>query len=124
MDENSCQISATVFTLANWFVLRSFLKNPVNIFHVSILNTVCLKKCSLIRVIAECDYVNLLIFLTILWSLLCYVIYNTHLLKNLRNTDCEFYFIARHFFSINFTFFSICFYYALNILTTLYRIGS
>ena len=35
------------------------------------LKTVCLKKCSFIRVIAECDYVNLLIFLTILGSLLC-----------------------------------------------------
>ena len=53
-----------------------------------------------------------------------YVIYNAHLLKNLHNTDCEFYFIAKNFFSINFTFFSIGFYYALNILTTPYRIGS
>ena len=46
-DEISCQISATVFTL------------------------VCLQKCSLIPVIAECHYVNLLIFHTILGSLLC-----------------------------------------------------
>ena len=53
-----------------------------------------------------------------------YVIYNTHLLKNIHNTDCKFHFIAKNFFSINFTFFSTCFYYALNILTTLYRIGS
>ena len=44
-----------------------------------------------------------------------------HLLKNLNNNDCEFYF---YFFSINLTFFFICFYYALNILTPLYRIGS
>ena len=74
MDEGSCQIIANVFTsLANSYdsYLAVFSKNPVNIFHVSILNTVCLKKCSLIRVTAECDYVNLLIFLTILGSLLC-----------------------------------------------------
>ena len=36
--------------------------------------------------------------------------YNTRLLKNLRNADCEFYFIASNFFSIYFTFSSICFY--------------
>ena len=54
-----------------WFVLGSFLKNSVNVFHVLILNTVCLKKCWLNRVIAECYYVNLLIFLTILGSLVC-----------------------------------------------------
>ena len=42
----------------------------------------------------------------------------------MHNTDCEFYFIARKFFSINFIFFSICFYFALNILTTPYRIAS
>ena len=50
MDEGSCQISATVFTLANSYVsyLTLFSKNPVDIFHVSILNTVCLKKCSFI----------------------------------------------------------------------------
>ena len=44
--------------------------------------------------------------------------YDTHLLKKLLNTDCEFYFIERNFFFINFTFFSISFYYALNILHT------
>ena len=73
MDEGSCQISATVFISANSYgsYLAVFSRNPVNIFHVSILNTVCLKKSSFIRVIAECDYVNLLIFLTILGSLLC-----------------------------------------------------
>ena len=67
MDEGSCQISATVFTLANscGSYLAVFSKNPMNIFHASILNTVCLKKCSFIRVIARCDRVNLLIFLTI-----------------------------------------------------------
>ena len=37
-------------------------------------------------------------------------IYNTHLLKKLHNTDCEFDFIARNFFSIKFTFLFICFY--------------
>ena len=59
-----------------------------------------------------------------MWICSFFLLYNTHLLKNLHNTDCEFYFIAKNFFSINFTFFSICFYYALNILTTLYPIGS
>ena len=59
-----------------------------------------------------------------MWICSFFLLYNTHLLKNLHNTDCEFYFIARNIFSINFTFFSICFYYALNILTTQYRIGS
>ena len=65
MDKGSCQISATVFTLANSYgsYLAVFSKNPLNIFHVSILNTVCLKKSSFIRVIADCDYVNLRIFL-------------------------------------------------------------
>ena len=73
MDEGSCQKSATVFISANSYgsYLAVLSRNPVNIFHVSILNTVCLKKCSFIRVIAECDYVNLFIFLTILGSLLC-----------------------------------------------------
>ena len=72
MNEGSCQISATVFTLANSYgsYLAVFSKNPVNIFHASILNTVCLKKRSFIRVITDCDYVNLFIFLTILGSLL------------------------------------------------------
>ena len=72
-DGNSCQISATVFTFGKfiWFVLGSFLENPVNIFHISILNTVCLKKGSLIQVIAECHYVNLFIFLITLGSLIC-----------------------------------------------------
>ena len=51
MDEGNCQISATVFTLANscGSYLAVFSKNPVNIFHVSILNTVCLKKCSALK---------------------------------------------------------------------------
>ena len=53
------------------------------------------------------------------------VIYNTHLLKNLSilivNSISQ---LETSFFPINFTFFSIYFYYALIILTTLYRIGS
>ena len=57
MNESRCQVSATVFN-----VLGSFLENPVNIFHMTILNTVCLKK--------RVWYVNLLIFLTVLGSLL------------------------------------------------------
>ena len=66
-------VKQELLILANSYgsYLAVFSKNPVNIFHVSILNTVCLKKCSFIRVIAECDYVNLLIFLTMLGSLLC-----------------------------------------------------
>ena len=45
MDESSSQISATVFTLANHWQVRTpqFFQNPVNIFHVSILNTDYLK---------------------------------------------------------------------------------
>ena len=57
-----------------WFVLGSFLENPVNVFHISILNTVYLKKCSIVQVIAERHYVNLLIFLTILVSLIYNII--------------------------------------------------
>ena len=57
MNESRCQVSATVFN-----VLGSFLENPVNIFHMTILNTVCLKK--------RVWYVNLPIFLTVLGSLL------------------------------------------------------
>ena len=43
--ESSFLISATLFTIANSFGLHSpvFFKNPINIFHISILNTVCLK---------------------------------------------------------------------------------
>ena len=65
------------------------------------------------------------VFSRLLWMFLLLqsntVCLKKHLLKNLNNTDCEFYF---YFFSINLTFFFICFYYALNILTPLYRIGS
>ena len=58
MEEISFQISAAVFTLA---------KSYGSYFHISILNTVCLRKCSLVGVIAECHYVNLLI-VSLLWS--------------------------------------------------------
>ena len=61
-----------------WFVLGSFLENPMNIFHISILNTISLKKCLLIQVIAGYHYVNFLIFLTILG--VCYLkIFNSGL---------------------------------------------
>ena len=44
MGESCCQISATAFTgTFIWFVLGSFLENPVNIFSNFDLNTVCLK---------------------------------------------------------------------------------
>ena len=123
MDESSCQISAIVLTLANSYGSHSavFLR-ILWMFFMFLSNTVCLKKYWLIRLIAECHYVNLLIFLAIIEPLFAYVIYNTHLLKNVHNTDCEF--IAKNVFSFNFTFCSIHFYYVLNILTTLYLIGS
>ena len=115
MDESSCQISAIVFTLANSYGSHSAVFSRILwMFFMFRSNTVCLKKYWLIRVIAEC----------IMWIWSFFLLFNTHLLKNLHNTDCEFYFIAKNFFSINFTLFSICFYYALNILTTLYRTGS
>ena len=158
MDESSFQISAIIFTLANSYGSLSAVFSRIlwMFFFMFRSNTVCLKNYWLIWVIAECHYVNLLIFLTIYNTVLrknpprenpsysknpvpnltvtsygglfCVGIFCwhhiTHLIKNLHNTDCEFYFIAKNFFSINFTFFSICFYYALNILTPLYRIRS
>ena len=56
------------------------------------------------QTIVGCHYVKLLIFLTILGYSFAYLMYNTHLLKSLRNTDYVFYFIARNFFSIYVTF--------------------
>ena len=100
------------------FVLGSFLENPLNIFHILILNTVCLKKRSLIRVIAEWHYVNLLIFLTILRWLLSLPYIQYTFIKKLTQ-----HWLKIIFHSINFPFFSICFYYALNIMTIPYRIG-
>ena len=126
MDESSYQTSAIVFTLTNSYGSHSEVFSRIlRMLFMFRSNTACFKKYWLIRVIVECHYVNLLICLTIIGPYFAYVvIYNTNLLKNLHTTDCEFYFIAKNFFFINFTFFSICFYYALNILTTLYRIGS
>ena len=43
--------------ICDYRIPYSFFENPMNIFHISILNTV--------RVIAECHYVNLLIFLSL-----------------------------------------------------------
>ena len=115
MDGSSCQRSAIVFTVTNSYGLHSAVFSRILcMFFMFRSNTVYLKKYWLIRVIAEC----------IMWIWSFFLLFNTHLLKNLHNTDCEFYFIAKNFFSINFTFFSICFYYALNILTTLYWISS
>ena len=62
------------------------------------------------QAIVGCHYVNLLIFLTILGLLLCLLDVYTTFIENLRSTDSEFYFIASNFFSIYFTFSSICFY--------------
>ena len=62
------------------------------------------------QAIVRCHYVNLLIFLTILGLLLCLLDVYTTFIENLRSTDSEFYFIASNFFSIYFTFSSICFY--------------
>ena len=101
---------------------RQFSWESCECFSCFYLTQSALKKYWLIRLIAECHYVNLLIFLAIMEPLFAYVIYNTHLLKNVHNTDCEF--IAKNVFSFNFTFCSIHFYYVLNILTTLYLIGS
>ena len=113
MDESTCQI--IVFTLANSYGLHSAVFSRILwIFFMFRSNTACLKKYWLIRVILS----------FIMWICSFFLVYNTHLLKNLHNTDCEFYFIAKNFFSINFTFFSIRSYYALNVLTTVYRIGS
>ena len=62
-NQNSCQISATVFTL------------------------VCLQKCSISK--ALCEFAHFSHYLRITPF---QVIYNTHLLKKLHSTDCEFYF--------------------------------
>ena len=46
MNESSCQISDTYCIYLSkiiWFALSSFLENPLNIFYVSILNTVYLE---------------------------------------------------------------------------------
>ena len=107
MGESSCQISAIVFTLANSYGSPSAVFSRILwMFFIFRSNTICLKKYWL------------------MWICSFFLLYNTHLLNNLQNTRCKFYFIAKNFFSINFTFFSICFYYAVNILTTLYRIAS
>ena len=72
MDESSCEISATVFTLANSYCSRSvvFLR-ILWMFFMFRSNTVCFKKYWLIQVIAGCHYVNLLIFLAVIGLPLC-----------------------------------------------------
>ena len=40
MNESGIQISATVFTLTNSYGSYSFLEDPVNIFHISILKAI------------------------------------------------------------------------------------
>ena len=109
-----------------WHMVRTrqFSWDVLWMFFMFRSNTVCLNEYWLIRVKAECHYVNLLIFLTIIGPLLCVRHIWYTFIKKLAQYWLRILFYGNMFFPINFTIFSICFYYALNILTTLYRMGS
>ena len=67
IDESTCQI--IVFPLANSYGLHSAVFSRILwMFYMFWSNTVCFKKYWLIRVIGECHYVNLLIFLSIWYA--------------------------------------------------------
>ena len=74
--------------------------------------------------VSSCEYANFFHCLRVTPFPTSHIYLLKENLQNTKNTDSGFYFITRNFFSINFTFFSICFYYALNILTALYRMSS
>ena len=124
MDESCCQISATAFTQANLSGLYSAIFSKILwiFFHISILNTVCLKP---LFAYASNSWVPLRKFahfphyLKVYSS--AYLMYNTRLLKKLTQYWLWILFHSKQLlFHLLYIFFHL---FLQNILTT-YRIGS